>query len=154
MDLYLLRHAEAGQAPRDEDRELTDHGKEQADSAAAGIMWLDLELSAVLSSPLRRAVQTAEPVARALDLKVKTADALAPGRGPAEVLAMLAAYGDRVLLVGHEPQMSSIVQAIMGGRVHMRKAMLAYLEVESIDPPSGALGWLLAPRHLKRMRRS
>lgn len=158
MDLYLLRHAEAGEAPRDEDRELTEHGHEQARAAAAGICWLDLRLDTILSSPLPRALQTAEALATALGLRVATAEALATGQGPQEALALLegdsaGATGERMLLVGHEPQLSLIAQAMTGGRIHMRKAMLARLELRTLEPGQGELAWLLSWRHLGRLGR-
>ena len=86
MDLYLLRHAAAGEAPRDADRELTERGHQQARAVAAGIAWLDPGLDAILTSPLPRAAQTAQPVAKALGLRLETVDALAPGHDPAEAL--------------------------------------------------------------------
>lgn len=153
MDLYLLRHGEAGQAPRDEDRELTERGHEQARAVAAGLARLNPGLDAILASPLPRAVQTAQPVARALGLEVQTADALAPGHGPDQPLALLPGRGERVLLVGHEPQMSGIALHLTGGRVHMRTAMLAHLELESAETANGQLAALLSWQHLQRLGR-
>jgi phosphohistidine phosphatase len=153
MNLYLLRHGEASEAPRDEDRELTPRGQEQARAVAAGIAWLGLEFDAILSSPLPRAHQTAAPVAAALKARLDEAPPLASGRDPGMALALLAGRGERVLLVGHEPQLSGIVRAITGGRVHMRKAMLAHIEVRSLKPPDGELAWLLSWRHLQRLGR-
>ena len=153
MELYLLRHAVAGEAPRDEDRELTERGHQQARSVAGGLAWLKPGLDAILTSPLPRAAQTAQPVARALGLRLETARALAPGHDPTEALALLAGRGQRVLLVGHEPQLSGIAQLATGGRVHMRKAMLARIELESADPADGELDGLLAWRHLQRLAR-
>ena len=153
MDLYLLRHGKAGEAPRDEDRELTPHGHEQARAVAAGIAWLSLELDAILSSPLPRARQTAAPVAEALKMRLDEATPLASGRTPEAALALLPRRGERVLVVGHEPQLSGIIRAVTGGRAHMRKAMLAHIEVRSLKPPGGELGWLLSWRHLQRLGR-
>jgi phosphohistidine phosphatase len=153
MELYLLRHAAAGEAPRDEDRELTQRGHQQARAVAGGLAWLNPGLDAILTSPLPRAAQTAQPVARALGLRLETAHALAPGHDPTEALALLAGRGQRVLLVGHEPQLSGIAQRATGGRVHMRKAMLARIELQSTDPADGELAWLLAWRHLERLAR-
>jgi phosphohistidine phosphatase len=153
MIVYLLRHAEAGEAPRDEERELTDHGRAQAAAVAAGIRWLDLGITAIISSPLPRARQTAQPVADALDLALETADGLATGQRPAHGIALLVGRGDGLLLVGHEPQLSGIISTATGGRVHMRKAMLAALECSSLEAPDGALTWLLAWRHLERLGR-
>jgi phosphohistidine phosphatase len=155
MDLYLLRHAEAGEAPRDEDRTLTEHGHAQARAAAVGIAWLGLRLDAILSSPFPRARQTAEPVATALGLGVEETAALASGQGPREALALLRGRDadEGVLLVGHEPQLSLVVQAVSGGRIHMRKAMLARLELHAVAPAQGELAWLLSWRHLERLGR-
>lgn len=153
MDLYLLRHAEAGEAPRDEDRQLTERGRRQARAVAAGIAWLDLGLNAILTSPLPRATQTAQPVADALRMRLASSAALATGHHPAEALALLHGRGDAVLLVGHEPQLAEIIRMLTGGRAHVRKAMLARLEVESTDPPAGAIAWLLPWKHLERLGR-
>ncbi len=153
MDLYILRHAEAGEARRDEDRELTQRGREQARAVADGIGWLDLKVGAILSSPLPRAAQTAEPVAAKLGLSVTLTDGLAAGQSPRAALSALNGRGERALLVGHEPQLSGIVEALTGGRIHMRKAMLAYVEVQSLEPAYGELAWLLAWRHLERLGR-
>jgi phosphohistidine phosphatase len=153
MDLYLLRHGEAGEAPRDEDRELTPRGHEQARAAAAGIAWLGLEFDAILTSPLPRARQTAEPVAAALKMRLDEAPPLATGQHPDAALALLPGRGERVLLVGHEPQLSGVIKAVTGGRVHMRKTMLAHVEVRSLKPPDGELAWLLSWRHLERLGR-
>jgi len=153
MDLYLLRHAEAGEAPHDEDRELTEHGHKQARAVASGLTALAPRLDALLCSPLARAIQTANPVATALRLSIEQVDALASGRTAGEVLDDLARRGgsNRVLLVGHEPQLSQLALHLTGGRVHMRKAMLARIDALTLDPPDGTLEWLLSWRHLERI---
>jgi phosphohistidine phosphatase len=153
MMLYLLRHAEAGEAPRDQDRELTEHGHAQAAAVATGIDWLGLGLTGILSSPLPRATQTAQPVARIVGLTLETVEALAPGQDPADGLALVARRGDRLLLVGHEPQLSEIIGLVTGGRARMRKAMLAAIELSSVESSQGTLDWLLAWRHLQRLGR-
>ncbi len=153
MELYLLRHGEAGESPRDEDRELTPRGHEQARAVAAGIAWLGLEFDAILTSPLPRARQTAEPVARTLKARLDEATPLASGRAPEVALALLPGRGERVLLVGHEPQLSGIVRIVTGGRIHMRKAMLAWIELRAVKPPDGELAWLLSWRQLRRLGR-
>src|SRR5207249_7964926 len=64
----------------------SDLGHQQARAVAAGIAWLNSGLDAILTSPLPRAAQTAQPVAKALGLRLETVDALAPGHDPAEAL--------------------------------------------------------------------
>ena len=151
MNLFLLRHAEAGDAPSDDVRELTQHGQSQARAVAAGLLALDLGLTTIISSPLPRAVPTADPTAKALGVALQIDDALGLGSDVQAALSLLPSGEGRTLLVGHEPQLSEIARVVTGGRVHMRKATLALIEVESIDPPSGALAWLLSWRHLKRL---
>jgi probable phosphoglycerate mutase len=78
MDLLLIRHAlpiriDDGEGPADP--ELSDEGWRQAGALAA---WLaDEEIEAMVASPLRRAQETAEPLAALLDLDVTTVDGLA-----------------------------------------------------------------------------
>lgn len=153
MDVLILRHAEAGEAATDDARELTAHGREQAFAVAKGMAALNLGIDAVLSSPLPRALQTVEPVAAHLGLDVVQDDALRSGQPAGHALTLLFAHTARrrVLLVGHEPQLSSLLLHLTGGRVHMRKAMLAAVEVISLDPSYGALSFLLSWRHLERL---
>ena len=151
MELYLLRHAEADDAVPDEVRRLTARGREQAAAAAAGIASLHLGLKQVFSSPLVRAVQTAEYVVQALALPLETTGALAAGNDASGALSLLGSHPGPLLFVGHEPQLSDIVLAATGGRVRMRKSMLARLELESLSPALGRLAWLLAWQHLKKL---
>ena len=154
MDLYVLRHAEAGEAARDEDRELTPHGRHQAQAVAAGIAWLKPNIGAVLTSPLSRARQTAAPVAKALGVTSSEVWELAAGREPAEALALLPRHERGILLVGHEPQLSAIAHAATGGRIRLRKAMLFYIQLHSIEPAYGDLCWLLSWRQIERLGRA
>ena len=154
MDLYLLRHAEAGVAPRDADRELTANGLAQAGAVAAGINWLDLGLTGIISSPLPRARQTAQPVARIIALLVETNEVLAPGHSAADALALVTERAGRLLLVGHEPQLSGIIRLVTGGCVRMRKAMLVALELPVAGSAQGSLAWALSWRHLQRLGRT
>ena len=78
---------------------------------------------------------------------------LATGHAPEAALALLLGRGERVLLVGHEPQLSGIVTAVTGGRVRMRKAMLARIAVRALEPAEGELAWLLSWRQLQRLGR-
>ena len=151
MELYILRHAEAGVAPRDEDRELTDHGRQSALAVAGGIASMHLGVESLICSPLVRAVQTAYPASKALTLSCEIADGLSTGRSPEEALKLVSAHRGPVLLVGHEPQLSGIVLAATGGRIHMRKAMLACIELDSLDPVTGRLAWLLTWQHLRKL---
>ncbi|HLF28800.1 MAG TPA: phosphohistidine phosphatase SixA [Anaerolineae bacterium] len=155
MQLYFLRHGLADwpnwDAARDDERPLTDAGAAKMKAEAKTIQRLDLKLDAILSSPLVRAWQTAEAVAKRLNLEVNGEPALAPGFDVKRLRAIVRrhAQADALMLVGHEPDFSgTIAHLIGGGRVVLKKGGVARVDLDSLDPLSGALVWLLAPKTL------
>lgn len=164
--VMLLRHAiaeEQSASGRDDDRRLTGEGKRKLREVVAGMRALDLPVDAVLSSPLRRAVETSEIVADGYDAKVQVeiTPALAPGEGPDAVMAALANVGrpSGIVLVGHEPDLAALASTLLVGTpglLHMgfRKAGLAGIVVASLPPrAAGALEFFLAPQQLRRIGR-
>jgi phosphohistidine phosphatase len=159
LKLYFLRHGQAGNRhdwhKDDSERPLTVEGKKRMQREAATIWKLDLSLDIILSSPLVRALQTAEIVAKAADstARVITDDRLAPGFGPKDLTAILADHNSArgLLLVGHEPDFSETIgQVTGGGRITMKKGALAYVEVEDPATIKGTLVWLIPPKVLER----
>jgi len=120
--LWLLRHAEAADGRPDEARPLTTRGIRDARAAGVALARLGVRLDVCLSSPKRRALETAELVCESLGVEVVPEPALAGVRYAPEDLA--AGIGD-VLLVGHNPAISSVLCDLTGARVHMRKAGVA-----------------------------
>jgi phosphohistidine phosphatase len=115
VDVFLIRHAEAIDETlelRDPARHLTAAGRAQATSLGDRLRWHDCTPTHIWTSPLVRAVQTAELVATGLasTIAVEVMPALAPGESERSVLAAVQALpADAcVLLVGHEPGMSGI----------------------------------------------
>lgn len=155
MRLYFLRHGIAeDESPtgRDADRRLTTEGVEEMEAVAAGMAALGLRFDSIRTSPKVRARHTAEIAAAALGLEaVLTQEpALGHGCGLAELRDLLAgAEGKaRILLVGHEPDLSLNIGALIGGRVQTKKASLACVEVSRIQPGGGELRWLLPAEHM------
>ena len=157
MKLYLLRHGPAGQRNEwtgdDFLRPLTDEGKQRMAHEAAALVKLDLGLDLIITSPLVRAYQTAEIVAKHLSLpdKLVKDDRLAPGFGLKELAQILQAHAaaDALMLVGHEPDLSEMTsQLIGGGQVEFKKGSLACVDVPDIFTLKGELVWLLTPRLL------
>jgi phosphohistidine phosphatase len=149
--LYFLRHGKAG-SPRERDddaRELTRAGIEAL--RAAGPLWrrLNLRPDVVLSSPLPRALQTAELFCEAIGGTPVTDDRLRPGAAWGDLARAMAAHADarRVMFVGHEPDLSSAVCELTGAAsVRMRKGGLACVEFYGIpEPGGGEIAWLLDP---------
>lgn len=159
MRLYFLRHGVAeDRAPGvpDAGRKLTPEGIVEMKQVALGMKALDLRIGAVITSPLVRARETAVIAARALELedRLKEDDRLACGCGLRDLGEALAGQdrNARVLLVGHEPDMSEMVgELIGGGVVRMKKAALACVETQALSRGSGELRWLLEPDHAARL---
>ena len=151
MILYFLRHGKAGQArARDDDaRELTAAGEAELRGAAPLWRKLNCRPEVVITSPLPRALRTAELFCEAVGGEPLADDRLRPGAGWADFARAMAAHPDarRVMFVGHEPDLSSAVAELSGASsVRMRKGGMACLEFYGIpEPGTGELAWLLDP---------
>ncbi len=149
MDVFLLRHAEAEeQRPGrpDGERELTDRGHERARRAAEWLAAQGMQVEAIISSPLIRAVQTAQPVAEALGMAIVTDKRLAGMRLTAESVREMAReyqVGESVLLVGHEPDLGDLIQELTRGQVEVKKAALALVSCGRVSAGDGMLRWLV-----------
>jgi phosphohistidine phosphatase len=159
MDVYFLRHGDAGAAGAwkgtDGDRPLSKAGAAQIQGVAASMARLRVHVDMILTSPLLRARQTAEIVARKLHKvdSLATEKRLAPGFGPAELEKMLAEHRDRaaLLLVGHEPDFSKVISACAGGaRVTCGKGSLARVIIDDAASLQGILSWLIPAEVLAR----
>jgi phosphohistidine phosphatase len=137
MLLYLLRHADADTpAPSDGARALSEKGIDQAKKVARFCEAHDMQLSLILTSPLRRAHETAKPVAAALRAELVVAPWLSSGMHPQAALEELRAYRTQssVMLVGHEPDFSQLAAHLLGlptnQAIRIRKASLTLLEID------------------------
>jgi phosphohistidine phosphatase len=160
MDLFVLRHAIAVDREehrgKDEDRPLTQQGRKKMRRIARGMRRLGLRFDVIVSSPLLRARQTADIVARELSSmkKLRLSPELAAGNDPTALLSVLGKRNrHRVLLVGHEPQLSVFISIILTGSnalsVTMKKGGLCKLSVDGFPRPrSATLEWLLTPSQL------
>jgi phosphohistidine phosphatase len=124
MRLFLVRHAKAAPGRPDELRPLTDAGRRAA--RALGERLKPEHPQAVLSSPLLRARETADAIARAAGVTPETDERLAPGADANALRAVVDGRGDPVVVVGHQPDCSEIVFALTGrvadfapGAMHM-----------------------------------
>ncbi len=159
MDLYFLRHGDAlgaGEWKGDDGaRPLS-----QADAARIAregetLAGLSLGISLILSSPLVRALRTAEIVAAALGLRgaFRADKRLSPGFDHGGLAEILADHADipALMLVGHEPDFSRTIGACTGGgQVECRKGSLARLSISDVRRARGSLVWLLPPEVLAR----
>jgi phosphohistidine phosphatase len=112
--LYLVRHAEAAPGQPDELRALTPEGREQARALAARLAEEQPALDAVVSSPLLRARETAAAIAAAIGIEAAVDERLAPGATTEGVRAAIAGRGERVAVIGHQPDCGEIAAELTG----------------------------------------
>ncbi|MDP9291296.1 MAG: phosphohistidine phosphatase SixA [Verrucomicrobiota bacterium] len=151
MTIYFLRHGHADWPHwegSDDERPLTTEGKKEMRQVGDLLAKLGLKPGAILSSPLPRALQTAEIAAESLEMKVVVEESLAPGFNAAKLRELLKKHDEKkVMVVGHEPDFSSAILALTGGVVKMSKAGLARVDLE--DGANGFLVWLFSPKFAK-----
>lgn len=155
MVFYFLRHASAGKSfpdsAKDERRPLDEEGILQARYAGRLLANLDVQVDQIVSSPLRRALQTASLVANELayEAAVQKHNALRPEGEWEQFQQLLMQYRkyDSVMIVGHNPSMAeflgTIVAASGPARVELKKASIAKVEMNG---RSGTLHWLVTSK--------
>lgn len=153
MLLYLLRHADAeASAESGAARALTEKGVEQAKRVGRFCRKNELKPDMILSSPFRRAEQTAKLAAEKMENdKVQIAEFLASGMQPGTAIAELKNYAESssVMMVGHEPDFSSLTAKLLGtsqDRIQLKKASLTAIELDENDLSRGTLLFSLPVR--------
>jgi phosphohistidine phosphatase len=126
MRLIVVRHAEAAPGDPDELRSLTPSGRDAA--RALGKQLAQEQIDLILTSPLLRARETAEAIARGTDAPVEVDGRLAPGATAAATREAVAGRGETVVTVGHQPDCSEIVLELTGRE--QRFAPAGFAEVE------------------------
>jgi phosphohistidine phosphatase len=163
MELFILRHGEAGQRlpsnPSDRQRSLTATGKEEVTEVAKTLRKIGTKFDVIASSPLKRAYETADIVASVFKIsnKLQTWSELAPEGVRTEVYRKICRLRQEnsILLVGHEPQLSEMINDIIhksrikSGRIVLKKAGLVRIRILACNPVlSGELRWLITPEIL------
>lgn len=114
MRLYLVRHAEAAPGEPDELRPLTHQGRETARELGLRLRQEGVQPDAVLTSPLLRARETGDELARSFDVESQPDERLAPGAGLEDLLAAVKDRGEHVVAVGHQPDCGDIAAQVTG----------------------------------------
>jgi len=164
MILIFVRHGPAGSAdgarwPDDRARPLTPRGMERTRLALKGLVRLVPQIDRVWTSPLVRARETADLLRRAAKTPppVEVVDELAPDGRALPLLREWArrAKDETLVVVGHEPDLSSLAGALSGlraGGLALKKAGAVGLTIEPGAGPGGAsLAFFLPPRALRAM---
>lgn len=159
MRLYVMRHGPAedqSATGRDEDRALTPSGRDRVRGVAGWLVKRGELPGRIVTSRLVRAAQTADIVQSAMSaagtqVGIETAREMAPGGSSFELVQGFREGGEAVdsrMVVGHEPDLSQLVERLVGEAMHvgMDKAMVVALELEG---EKVSLRWILDPRSLE-----
>ncbi|MFZ0478507.1 MAG: phosphohistidine phosphatase SixA [Terriglobales bacterium] len=161
MFVYFLRHANAGQhllnAKKDEKRALDKDGIEQCGYIGRALAALGVQADVIVTSPLKRAAQTAALVGNEMghEGKLVTDSALRPEATFGDFQKLLERYGrhESILLVGHNPNLRNFLGRLIGGAggeaaVELKKGAVAKVEVRR---NAGSLSWCITPRILRTL---
>ena len=162
--VFVIRHAEAeepvdaARAHRnDGERRLTEAGRRDMQKAARGLAELVDEIPLILTSPLKRALETAEIVHGAFPkAKFKQHRLLSPGFDPAELLESLTDQSGTLALVGHEPDLSQWIGYMTAGTgrsvVRMKKGCICRVDMpDPALPGEACIAWLLTLKQLGKL---
>ena len=161
MILYFLRHASAGEPvsnpKKDEKRALDETGVEQCGYVGRALAALDVQVEIIISSPLKRAAQTASLVGNEMGYEGKLLfeDALRPTASFADFRKMLDKYArhDAIMVVGHNPTLSeflgrAISESGCEAAIDLKKGAVARAEM---NRNAASLTWCLTPKILRTL---
>lgn len=162
MLVYFLRHASAGESlpdlRKDESRALDEEGIAQCKDVGRALAALGVQADIIVSSPLKRAAETAELVGRELDYQGKLIfdDALRPGAGYGVFQTLLAQHSGHgtIFVVGHNPNLSDFLGRVigdsrMGAAIELKKGAVAKVEMEG---GQGLLHWCITPKIVRTLQ--
>jgi phosphohistidine phosphatase len=153
MHFYLMRHAQAaaGGAGSDHERPLTPHGFFQAERLAAALQERELRVDRILSSPYRRALQTAKEMAKLFGLDgVETSLALASSGSAPDLNSFLKESGyTGILTVGHHPDLALLANRWGAPQITLAQGAAAIFEIpQEGDDRHPRFLYLLDPEEL------
>jgi phosphohistidine phosphatase len=167
MDMFILRHGEAGKrispGSNDFDRPLTIEGKREVADIAKSLKDIGVKFNFIITSPLKRAHETASIVAMIFNKEnvMENWGELKPNvhvdRELYRKLSQKFKQDSSILIVGHEPYLSSLISEIISedvtSHVVLKKAGLAKIRITSMSTRSmhGELEWLLTPKLMKNI---
>src|ERR1700692_2197856 len=156
MIVYFLRHGNAGQKRvnpvQDEKRPLDKEGIEQCRYVGRLLYSMDTHVDLILSSPLKRATQSASMVGNeiAYEQKIELTPALRPSASYEAFRDLLHAVSglEAVMVVGHNPNLSRFLSLMVTGglsnnAMEMKKGSVARVE---LGQKRSLLQWMVTPR--------
>jgi phosphohistidine phosphatase len=158
MEIYLMQHGEAHSEDQDPERSLTPEGEGQIHFSGKALKKLGVSVDLILSSPKKRARQTAEIVAAELGYpkeEIEVTETLEPLAPSGDTIGHIGRFADRgrVFLAGHLPSLGKIASELVSGgedvSVHFEMGGVCRIDVEALPTRAGDLRWVLPPAHLR-----
>jgi phosphohistidine phosphatase len=161
MIIYFLRHASAGQSlanpKKDEKRALDKDGIVQCGYIGRALTAMDVQVDVIISSPLKRATQTASLVGNEMGYegKLQIENALRPGTTFADFRRLMEKYSpqESIMVVGHNPNLSQFLGTVISengceASVDLKKGAVARVDMRRT---TGTLLWCLTPKALRTL---
>jgi phosphohistidine phosphatase len=161
MIIYFLRHASAGEhyinPKKDEKRPLDKEGIEQCGYIGRALTAMEAQVDVIISSPLKRATQTASLVGNEMgyESKLQIENALRPDATFSDFRKMLEKYSrqESIMVVGHNPNLSQFLGSVISesgceASIDLKKGAVARVEMRR---SSGTLQWCLTPKALRTL---
>jgi phosphohistidine phosphatase len=161
MILYFLRHASAGESlinpKKDEKRALDKDGIEQCGYVGRALTAMDTQVDVIVSSPLKRATQTASLVGNEMGYegKLQIDTGLKPGATFSDFRRLLEKYAsvESIMVVGHNPNLSQFLGTVISesgceAAIDLKKGAVARVDMRR---NSGTLLWCLTPKALRTL---
>ncbi|MGB0007759.1 MAG: phosphohistidine phosphatase SixA [Candidatus Sulfotelmatobacter sp.] len=161
MIIYFLRHASAGEhfvnPKKDEKRGLDKEGIEQCGYVGRALAAIDAQVDMIISSPLKRSMQTASLVGNEMGYegKLQMDAGLRPEASFADFRKLLEKYAkqESIMVVGHNPNLSQFLGTVISesgceASVELKKGAVARVDMRR---SSGTLQWCLTPKALRTL---
>jgi phosphohistidine phosphatase len=158
MDVYVLRHGEAEERETglaDRDRKLTAKGKRDLKDVLRLARKAEVAPNLILTSPLRRAQETAAIAADVLGCKhVLETRNLLPGASPEQIWKEIVTDHkvEKIVLAGHQPHLGSLIGLLLEAAVmvDLKKGSMVRIETHGkLGPPRGVLKWMITTKLAK-----
>ena len=158
MEIYLMQHGDCLTKQEDPEQPLSENGKEKIITTARAIKRMGLKFNLIVTSPKRRAKQSAEIVAPLIDFpieEIKETEMVKPMTPPLETIKYLEQYAalSSILVVGHLPSLAEVASFLLteGTKVaiHFERGGIGRIDVGTLPSHRGELRWYLTPELLQ-----
>lgn len=156
MYLYLIRHGVANS--NQPDPSLSTQGREDIELLIQNIMNVEFKKpEIVFTSPLRRALETADIITKPLKINSTVVEWLKPGHQPSKIFEELNPYSNQnIMLVGHQPTLGWLLSSLVWGLppkdLSIPPGSLAHLKLQSWQFGEAKIEWIVDPEYFRRKK--